>query len=392
MRDPWNDSELARRFAAHARTSATRAPLHSALAGIVSRRPALSGLLAHAPETRRLPVLLLAAIHFLVLDEAEHPLASWFPDLCETPRSPDDPELAPTVVDFVERRAPAVLELVASRQVQTNEVGRCALLVPAFSLVAAGTGPIAQVDVGSSAGLTLLWPRFSYRFDGGRTVGSRGSVRPSVVLDCATRGDAPLDLDTLVLPDAPVRVGIDIDPIDVSDPVEARWLQACCWPDQADRLARLRSAVDLAREDPPTVRRGDAVETVADVVDGVEGDLHPVVTTTWALNYLPATRRTEFVAVLDRLGARRDLSWVFAESPALTPGLPHATSHADGDLTALALVTWRDGVRSVTHLGVAHPHGYWIHWSGSSEAQPSDSSDSVAARRSANRTEPNSGS
>jgi hypothetical protein len=31
-------------------------------------------------------------------------------------------------------------------------------------------------------------------------------------------------------------------------------------------------------------------------------------------------------------------------------------------LTALMLVRWRNGIRTVDHLGVAHPHGYWLHW------------------------------
>ena len=85
-------------------------------------------------------------------------------------------------------------------------------------------------------------------------------------------------------------------------------------------------------------------------------------TCSWALNYLRPDARTAFVDRLDVVGAERDLSWVFAESPALAPELPHAPDLRDEHTTALVLVRWRDGDRQVEHLATCHPHGYWLHW------------------------------
>ena len=359
MRDPWNDSELARRFAASARDSAARAPLNAALATVIARRPNLSGLLAHAPDTQQLPVLLLAAIHALVLDETDHPLARWYPNLTDDARDPADADLAPTLEAFVEERAATVLEIVGSRHVQTNEVGRCALLVPAFALLATPGTPLAHVDVGCSAGLTTLWPRFSYRYDDGPTIGDAGAP---VRLACGTEGTAPLDLASTELPRCVAAIGIDAHPIDVGDADDARWLEACCWPDQADRFHRLRAAITMARADPPRLVRGDAVDEVGPALDALPADAHPVVTTTWALNYLEPDRRRAFLDELGRIGRERDLSYVHAEAPALTPELDHPVDDADEHLTALGLVTWRDGERSARHLGSTHPHGYWIRW------------------------------
>ncbi len=98
------------------------------------------------------------------------------------------------------------------------------------------------------------------------------------------------------------------------------------WPDQTDRFERLRAALDLARAAGVDVRAGDAVADTAALVDELAADGHPVVTNTWVLNYLTAGARTEYVAALDELGGRLDLSWVFAESPFLTPELPGATA------------------------------------------------------------------
>ena len=55
------------------------------------------------------------------------------------------------------------------------------------------------------------------------------------------------------------RLGIDRKPVDVTDPIESRWLEACVWPDQADRFHRLRAAIELATTAQPRVRSGDAI-------------------------------------------------------------------------------------------------------------------------------------
>ncbi len=364
MRDPWNDSELVQKIRAHERTAFTRAPLNAALCGAIARDRSLHTLLAHAPLEQQLPVLLLASIHWLVLAEPEHELAQWYPNIHSDHRGPADPRLAGILHDFVNERGPSVLELLATRKVQTNEVGRCALFLPALAVIAADAPKVAHIDVGTSAGLTTLLPRFAYRYDHDRTEerdATRGSVigEGSPVLVCSTRGDGP---EPTAIPDITNAVGIDLDPIDVSDPDDARWLQACCWPDQTDRFDRLAAAIRLAEHAPPKIVTGDAVDVIRTTIDAVDDSAHPVVTSSWALNYLSPAARDSFVEELAAAGADRDISWVFAESPALTPELPHAADLADEHTTALVLVRWRNGQRSVDHLATCHPHGYWLHW------------------------------
>jgi hypothetical protein len=384
--DPWNDSELVRRFTAQAATATPRAPLNAALCRVIARHRSLSGLLAHAPITQQLPVLLLAAIHFLVIEEPGSALAAWYPNLTDAHRDPKDDALDPVLRAFAEDRGPSLLELVASRRVQTNEVGRCALFLPIFAMIANEVGPIAHIDVGTSAGLNTLTGHYSYRYDDCEPIGPVSAVE----ITCSTRGAGPIPS---ALPSIAAAVGIDSNPIDLADPIEARWLEACCWPDQADRFKRLRAAIDIARRHPPDIRVGDAVDTLAETVDEVAVTPrtvtpravtpravtpravtprtvtprtvtpgHPVVTTSWVMNYLTAPRRTTFVAELDRLGATRDISWVIAESPAVTPELPYAAESGTEHTTALTLVTWRSGTRRTVDLGTCHPHGYWIHW------------------------------
>ena len=146
---------------------------------------------------------------------------------------------------------------------------------------------------------------------------------------------------------------------------DADWLRACVWPDQADRFDRLDRALAVAAVDPPPIVRGDLVDDLRATVARLDPDAHLVVTASWVLNYLDAERRRAFVDTLDAVAADRDLTWCAAESPTLTAELPWPAGVADHDrahLTHLLRVDWRAGHRTVAHLAVAHPHGYWLHW------------------------------
>jgi hypothetical protein len=253
-----------------------------------------------------------------------------------------------------------VRDLLATHSTQTNEVGRCGVLLPALAMVANEVGgPLAHLDVGTSGGLNLLLGDFAYRYHGASVATAALGPASPVTLDVDVRGAMPVPT---AMPHIGARLGIDRAPIDVTDPGEARWLEACVWPDQADRFRRLVAAIELFGEVRPPLRRADAVDGLAAAVDDVAADGHPVVTNTWVLNYLTADQRRAYVDQLDDLGSARDLSWVFAEAPALAPELPAVPDPRDPELTVLTLVRWRAGVRHATTLATCHPHGYWIHW------------------------------
>ena len=343
--------ELATRFRDFGRTSAARAPLYGRLSDGIAERPALLELLHAAPAEQQLPVLLFAAVHHLVLS-ADSALREWYPNLTEQPRS-DDP--LPVFTAFCEEHRGELLRRIETRTTQTNEVGRCAQFLPAFGLLAEEVGTLAHLDVGTSAGLNLLLPRFQYRYSPGGTLGADSPI----VLDCATRGNPPIPSE---MPTVARSVGVDIAPIDVADEDAVRWLEACVWPDQADRFQRLVAAIDLARAVGLDVRRGDAVDAVPALVAALAGEGHPVITNSWVLNYLTGAQRLAYLDMLETLGAERDISWVVAESPAQTPELPVPTTEQAEDITVVSLITWRHGERRVRRLATTHPHGFWLHW------------------------------
>lgn len=131
----------------------------------------------------------------------------------------------------------AALDAALARPPQTNEVQRSAALLPGLLHVAAATErPLNLLEVGSSAGLNLWCDK--YRYDG--TVWQWGEADAPLCLRPQWQGPAP------ALPIQPLRIGrragCDAAPVDLSDPGEALRLASFIWPEQEERLARLRSA------------------------------------------------------------------------------------------------------------------------------------------------------
>lgn len=336
-------------FAEFARTASPRAPLYERLAAGVAADPTLAGLLLHAPPGQRQPVLFFASIHDLLLrGHGDGTLAAHYPSLTDAPNA-DDP--MPALRTFCYEQHDDVVELLATRSTQTNEIGRCALLLPAFGMLATEVGALSHLDVGTSAGLNLLLDRYRYTYEPGGDIGPASPVE----LTCGTTGDVPIPT---TMPTIVERRGLDRCPVDVRDPEATRWLEACVWPDQTDRFHRLRAALAIASSEDLDVRTGDAVVDTPALLDA--STAHPVVTNTWVLNYLSSDERRAYLDMLDSWGRARDLSWVFAESPVLVPELPVADDRQT--LTALVMVRWRDGRRTVQHLASCHPHGYWMRW------------------------------
>lgn len=344
-------TELQQRFSQLAADQRPRSPFSARLCDIVASEPALAELLTAATEQHQVPVLWLAALHDDVLREPDSELAAYYPTVADVPR---EHGLREALLRHCTARADVLTATIAGRVTQTNEVGRSGFLLPALARIAGEHGPLALADIGTSGGLNLHLDRFEYQYEPGGAVGGPSEVR----LEVATRGPVPVPS---ALPTIAARCGVDPHPIDVTDDDEARWLRACVWPDQRDRFARLDAAIAIARRHPIAIHPAPAVEGLSRALSELH-DGHVVVVNTWVLCYLPPAEQLAYVAALDRSGAERDLTWIFAESPGQAPELPFPDALRGQHLTALMCARWRAGERSVEHLGVAHPHGYWLHW------------------------------
>jgi hypothetical protein len=325
---------------------------------IADDRDLLERITTMAPATKVLPILLNAAVHFTVLGEPDLPLAACYRGDADAPADP-----WPLFRDLVDQRFDELAERVASRTIQTNEVGRSSVLLPLLTSVhRTFDRPLSLIELGPSAGLNLFFDRFGYRYDDGRVLGDPSA---GVQLTCAVVGDLRPPLDASP-PPVRSRLGIDLAPVDITDPVSRRWLEACIWPQLTDRSTRLRAAMDLARTDPPDLHRGNALDLLADLVTACDPDTVVCVFATWVLAYFSHDQRAELGVLLDQLGTDRDLALVTSEYPSIAPFVdrperPAAGSGAKG-ASVVGRVTWSAGVRQAAPVAWCHAHGAWIDW------------------------------
>ncbi|WP_093172707.1 DUF2332 domain-containing protein [Sinosporangium album] len=323
MNDVQRTARQYRRFGeVHVQDSS---PLYRRLSVAVSEDETLLELLAGLPREKRQPNLLLGAVRFL------------------RGTTPEYPEFR----EFVLERRDEVIDVVMRRRTQTNEPARCSALL---AVLAGLPGPFALLEVGASAGLCLIPDRYSYDYDGHVV----GPADAAVMIRCSVAGNPPLpEALPNALPNVVWRAGIDLNPLDVNDDEEMRWLKALIWPEHEERRARFAAAVEVARADPPRIVRGDLNTTLdrlaADVPDGAT----LVVYHSAVLMYLDQAARDRFEAQVTALPGH----WVSQEDPETMPGL---TERLPGGppKRPVSFVVALDG----EPVALAGGHGGWLEW------------------------------
>ncbi len=265
-----------------------------------------------APRRKRQPALILAALHDLAL-------AGRAPALAAAYAARDGDAAADAAIETLVRMTDWVAATAARRRTRTDETGRCAVIHPGIVEAAhrVGATEVGLIDVGCSAGLSLDVDRVHIVYSNGQSVGD-----PTSPVQMTASIVGPGRIPTGAIPPVVTRIGIDLDPLDVTDPDDRRWLRACLWPGQPERDARLVAEMTLAAAAPPLLLRGDGVELVLDAISRVPMDALPVVITTWALSTFAFESRLRFVDRLAEAAAGRPVAWVSAEGVGVGPGIP----------------------------------------------------------------------
>ena len=308
----------AENYRAFAEDARGRSPLYESLAGAVAADAAILRFLGALPPEKRQPNLLFAAARYLRGEPAG----------LERLRAlvSDDPA--------------GLAEVMLARRTQTNEPARCATLLPALAQL---PPPLALIEAGASAGLTLLADRYSYDYAGHRIAG-QDPLAP--ILRCDPRGPVPLPAR---VPEIAWRAGLDLNPLDVSSDDDVRWLSCLVWPGEGDREQRLAAAIATARRDPPAVHRGDLLTDLPALAAQAPADATLVVYHCAVLAYIAPGDRRQFAATVRALPA----VWLSSEGPGVVPGLPSPPYQG------APFVLARDGA---TPLALADGHGTWLQW------------------------------
>jgi len=245
------------------------------------------------------PLLFFAALRDEALREGwEHPL---WASLGTEGSDPQSVTRARVAAALAPNRA-QLARTLRERSVQTNESSRAvAWLWPAHLLGASsGRRPIALVDVGASAGLNLL-----------------ADALPAIWKDDQGR-ELPVARDL----DLRLRLGLDRRPLDALDPGTARWLEACIWAGERDRIERLRAGVEALREarargGAPVLETAEAAaipERIAERTRALPAGMLVLAYQTMTVEYFPPADRAAYVAGMEAWIARTPgTAWIQLE-------------------------------------------------------------------------------
>ena len=335
--------------------AAGTSPLYERVAVALSESGEALRAIEAAPARKRHPTVILAALHDLALSGRAPALAAAY-------AAADGDAAADAAIDTLLRMTDSVVAIAVRLPVRTNETGRCAVLYPAIAEAArrAGANAVGLIDVGCSAGLNLNVDRVGITYSTGQSLGDPSSP---VQLSASVVGDRPIP--TRAMPEVVVRVGVDLDPVDVTDADDARWLRACLWPDQPDqpeRAARLEAEMALAATAPPLLLHGDAVEVVPGAFARVPADALPVVTTTWALSRFPLESRLRFLHRLDEAATGRAVAWVSAEGVGVAPAIPTLGDRRASGHSIIGLAVFGQSALRAEAIGRCWSRGRLLAW------------------------------
>jgi hypothetical protein len=297
-------------------------PLYEAWAGGVADDPKVIALIDELPRARRQVNLVFSAARAAGVPETNYEgFREWLIEHWQQVR-----------------------QIAMTRATQTNEAARCAVLLP---LLAALPQPLALIEVGASAGLCLYPDRYSYRYGDAMLHPQDG---PSTVT-LAPRLDGPVAVPER-MPQIAWRVGVDLNPLDVSSETDVAWLDALVWPEHDERRERLHNAIDIVRREPPRIERANALDTLSSLAAEAPRNATLVVFHSAVLAYFTADDRNSFVELVAGLGGH----WISNEGLSVVPGVQERLKAAPPDPALFVLA--QDGLP----VAFAGGHGQSLSW------------------------------
>jgi hypothetical protein len=154
------------------------------------------------------------------------------------------------------------------------------------------------------------------------------------------------------LPQIGWRAGLDLNPLSVASARDVEWLEALIWPEHKARRERLLAAIEICRQQPPKVLRGDLLKDVETAIRSAPPATTTVVFHTAVLGYVSGQAdRDTFARTVQALGA----VWISNEVPQVYPNI---AAKVKGPLRLDRFLLAVDG-EPVAWTG---PHGQSIDW------------------------------
>ena len=284
--------------------------MYAELAYGVSGDAELVAMASRKRKRQPAPNMLFAAVQYLLLNGAEHPLTAHYPIISGAER-PMQPAF-PLFRDFCLEHRDEILELTRDAR-DADERGASLHLSAAgvFDCLARGRRRAACADrSGRQRGAESELRPLRLPLSAGAARRCCAGAKPDarVGLEAELLGVGTPDLARSI--DVVRRVGVDTNPIDLRDHDQLTWLRALIWPEHVERHQRLVEAAAELERQPIELLRGDGAELLPRLIADVPSDAALVVYATVALYQFSRDARGKVEAALAAASETRDLWFV----------------------------------------------------------------------------------
>lgn len=317
--------------------------LYEYLSEQIAEDEELLQLATNAKQGQPLPNLLFGAVHYLLLKGKNHKVSEYYGTIVNNPR-PAEAAFS-SFKDFCLQYKREIITILSTKLVQTNEVRRCAYLYPAFCYIYEKTKkPLALIEIGTSAGLQLLWDQYCYSYTS--VEGQYGDVCSELVIESEIQGNRqPLMLKQS--PPVTTRIGIDLHINNVSTADDYLWLKALIWPEHTERIANFEKAAYYVQKQSLTLIEGNGVKLLNKIALQAPLDSVLCVFHTHVANQFTLAEKLELIECLKKLGEDREVFHLYNNM---------------WDLGKIHLDTYWAGKEYKETLAEADGHGRWFSW------------------------------
>lgn len=276
--------------------------LYEYLAANIANDMDLLTLAAHSKSGQPVPNLLLGAVHYLLLSGVEHELGAYYATIADQPKDASGAIFC--FKDFCIQNENKIIQLLESKLVQTNEVRRCTYLYPSFChIYRISKKPLTLIELGTSAGLQLLWDQYTYSYNSSQKYGSKHSA---LEISAEIKGDK---FPFLFEHSPPVtrRIGLDLHLNNLNNSEDYLWLKALIWPEHKERNTYFEKAADYLKSQPIELIEGDGISILPEIIPTISQDSSICIFHTHVANQIPTEAKKKLSAQIQFLGKEREV-------------------------------------------------------------------------------------
>lgn len=337
-------NRLSERFTTFAKQEcAGSSDLYEFLSLKIAEDDEMLDLSSYAKIGQPIPNLFFGAVHYLLLTKAAHELNQYYPSIVEKPKAFKDSY--PYFKDFCSLYREQIILILSEKIVQTNEVRRCGYLYPIFTYIYDRVKkPLSLIEIGTSAGLQLIWDKYAYSYNSDEVYGRNDS---NVHIQAEIKGkNTPLL--SKVIPPVSKRFGLDLHINDLSNPEDSVWLNALIWPEHTERRVLFEQALIclMNYKNDINLIEGDGIELFQSLSEQIPNDSLICIFHTHVANQMTTSMKNRLLDNVKKIAEQRDVFHIY-------------NNIWDGNLH---LDSFINGIESNEIVAKTDGHGRWFEW------------------------------